>query len=73
VYVQLSKSNIYLDANCPTEGRRVGCRGIKTVPAARISAVEPVEVDGEVSSFVDDDQAYPRRFQILKVLRPPAY
>ncbi|CAD6334899.1 unnamed protein product [Miscanthus lutarioriparius] len=66
VYVQLS--NIYLDANRKDDARRVrkliGSRGIKKVPA-----YSAVEVDGEVSSFVADDQAHPRRFEIWEVLR----
>ncbi|XP_062212332.1 putative pentatricopeptide repeat-containing protein At3g28640 [Phragmites australis] len=66
VYIQLS--NIYLDANRKDDARRVrkliGSRGIKKVPA-----YSAVEVDGEVSSFVADDQAHPRRFEIWEVLR----
>ncbi|XP_066364406.1 putative pentatricopeptide repeat-containing protein At3g28640 isoform X2 [Miscanthus floridulus] len=66
VYVQLS--NIYLDANRKDDARRVrkliGSRGIKKVPA-----YSAVEVNGEVSSFVADDQAHPRRFEIWEVLR----
>lgn len=66
LYVQLS--NIYLDANRKDDARRVrkliGSRGIKKVPA-----YSAVEVDGEVSSFVADDQAHPRRFEIWDVLR----
>ncbi|XP_062214676.1 putative pentatricopeptide repeat-containing protein At3g28640 [Phragmites australis] len=66
VYVQLS--NIYLDANRKDDARRVrkliGSRGIKKVPA-----YSAVEVDGEVTSFVADDQAHPRRFEIWEVLR----
>ncbi|OEL25884.1 putative pentatricopeptide repeat-containing protein [Dichanthelium oligosanthes] len=65
VYVQLS--NIYLDANRKDDARRVrkliGSRGIKKVPA-----YSAVEVEGEVSSFVADDQAHPRRFEIWEVL-----
>ncbi|KAL6843597.1 hypothetical protein ACP4OV_026659 [Aristida adscensionis] len=66
VYVQLS--NIYLDANRKDDARRIrkliGSRGIKKVPA-----YSAVEVDGEVASFVADDQAHPRRFEIWEVLR----
>ncbi|CAL4918891.1 unnamed protein product [Urochloa decumbens] len=66
VYVQLS--NIYLDANRKDDARRVrkliGSRGIKKVPA-----YSAVEVDGGVSSFVANDQAHPRRFEIWEVLR----
>lgn len=66
VYVQLS--NIYLDANRKDDARRVrkliGGRGIKKLPA-----YSALEVDGEVSSFVADDQAHPRRFEIWEVLR----
>ncbi|KAK8444219.1 hypothetical protein SEVIR_9G100800v4 [Setaria viridis] len=66
VYVQLS--NIYLDANRKDDARRVrkliGSRGIKKAPA-----YSAVEVDGEVSSFVADDQAHPRCFEIWEVLR----
>ncbi|CAN6309459.1 unnamed protein product [Urochloa humidicola] len=66
VYVQLS--NIYLDANRKDDARRVrkliGSRGIKKVPA-----YSAVEIDGEVSSFIADDQAHPRRFEIWEVLR----
>ncbi|KAF8675437.1 hypothetical protein HU200_047807 [Digitaria exilis] len=66
VYVQLS--NIYLDANRKDDARRVrkmiASRGMKKVPA-----YSAVEVEGEVSSFVADDQAHPRRFEIWEVLR----
>ncbi|XP_020163052.1 putative pentatricopeptide repeat-containing protein At3g28640 [Aegilops tauschii subsp. strangulata] len=65
VYVQLS--NIYLDANRKDDARRVrkliGSRGLKKVPA-----YSAVEVDGELSSFVADDQAHPRRFEIWDLL-----
>ncbi|KAG2535429.1 hypothetical protein PVAP13_9NG113900 [Panicum virgatum] len=66
VYVQLS--NIYLDANRKDDARLVrkliGSRGVKKVPA-----YSAIEIDGEVSSFVADDQAHPRRFEIWEVLR----
>ena len=66
VYVQLS--NIYLDANRKDDARRVrkliGSRGVKKVPA-----YSAIEIDGEVSSFVADDQAHPRRFEIWEVIR----
>jgi hypothetical protein len=42
----------------------IGGRGIKKLPA-----YSALEVDGEVSSFVADDQAHPRRFEIWEVLR----
>jgi hypothetical protein len=65
VHVQLS--NIYLDANRKDDARRVrkliGSRGLKKVPA-----YSEVEVDGELSSFVADDQAHPQRFEIWDVL-----
>jgi hypothetical protein len=54
-----------LDANRKDDARRVqkliGSRGIKKVPA-----YSDVEVDGEVSSFVADDQAHTRRVRDLR-------
>ncbi|KAJ1273424.1 hypothetical protein BS78_06G279400 [Paspalum vaginatum] len=66
VYVQLS--NIYLNANRKEDALRVrkliGNQGIK-----KVAAYSAIEVDGQVSSFVANDQAHPRCFEIWEVLR----